>query len=58
MRLTSHRQAGKIKDHLMKAAKSMRGRGRDVKLGNGRNEGVKATDSGLGESARESKMTQ
>lgn len=40
-------------DHLMKAAKSMGGRGRDVKLGKGRNEGVKATVSGLGESARE-----
>lgn len=46
-------------DHLMNAAKSMGGRGRDVKLGKGRNEGVKATVSGLGESAREAmkKMT-
>lgn len=43
----------------MKAAKSMGGRGRDVNLGKGRNEGVKATVSGLGESAREAmkKMT-
>lgn len=37
----------------MKAAKFTGGRGRDVKLGKGRNEGVKATDSGLGEPARE-----
>lgn len=46
-------------DHLMKAAKSMGGRGRDVNLGKGRKEGVKATVSGLGESAREAmkKMT-
>lgn len=50
----------KKKDHLMKAAKSMGGRGRDVKLGKGRNEGVKTTVSGLGESARVAmrKMTQ
>lgn len=39
--------------HLMKGDRSMGGRGRDAKLGKGRNEGVKTAVSGLAASTEE-----